>query len=174
MPKFPEAVPAIHGADKHTSVERYLWLPANEGFVQAGTPKAENKYAMVEGGANLDEPIVYFTIKVPDDFVSFGSVKAIWAAWAAAGNMYWKLDADYGPPGWSISNNTDYPGSGVTANAGMLICNEQEPANPLTLVNLALGDVLGIEFRRSGSDDLDTINTALEFYGLLFTYVASQ
>ena len=166
--------PIPHGAPEHTDVTRELWLPANEGYVKAGTPAFQGYYSIVWGGANLDEPDVCFTIKVPPDFVSFTSVKALWSVDAAAGNMYWGFYVYYGAGGESRSAHSDFPGLGVTANGGLFIQNVQEPANPLTLANLAIGDYLGIRFYRKGSDALDTLDIAAYLYGLLFTYVANQ
>lgn len=166
--------PAVHGADKHTDVTREVVLPANAGFVETGTPNLFSSYGVVDGGANAWEPRVYFIMKVPDDFASFTSVKAIWSSIPAAGNMYWQIHSHYGASGESYFTHGDQPAMGVTATGGGGIHNVQEPANPLTLVNLAAEDILGLYFSRNGTDANDTLDGAMRLFGLLFTYVANQ
>lgn len=163
-----------HGAAQHTDVTRELWLPANEGFVSTGTPTVLNNYPSVSGGANADEPRVYLSLKVPDDFVSFTSVKALWICGVGGQDMYWQILGRYAASGESRVEHADEPVLGVTVNGGASVMNVQEPANPLTLVNLAAGDYLGLKFNRIGSDALDTLDVGMYFLGLLFTYTANQ
>jgi len=172
--KRPPVAPAVHGAAQHTDITREIFLPANEGFVDVGTPAGEILYSVVKGAANGNEPAVLFTMKVPVDFVSFTSVKAIWACNAAAGNMFWVLDAGYAACGEATDTHVEIPALGVTATGGVGIINCQEPANALTLASLALGDILGSVFYREGTDGSDTLDVEMSFYGLLFTYVANQ
>lgn len=166
--------PSAHGADKHTNVTRELYLPAIGGNIYAGSPANVLLHSCVRGGANSDEPIIYLTMKVPDDFVSFTSVKALWASAATAKNMYWKLQAAYATEGEILDHHVEIPAYGATATGGLYIANVQEPANPLTLANLASGDYLGIGFYRNGVNALDTLNSEVSLIGLLFTYVAEQ
>lgn len=147
------------------------FLPANEGYVSAGTPGASGYYGTVSGGANAAEPIVYFTMKVPTDFISFLSVKAIWATAAATKNMYWRLRANYGACGEALDTHVDNPGIAVTACGVSALWNCQEAAGALTLVDLSLGDMLGLTFERDGTHGDDTLDDTMIFAGLLFTYV---
>lgn len=163
-----------HGAAQHTDVTRELFLPANEGIAFAGTPTPYASYGAVKGDANAAEPSVYFTIKVPDDFVSFTSVKALWICGVGGQNMYWQLTSHYAASGESRVLHADDPGLGVTVNGGASVMNVQAPANPLTLANLAAGDYLGLKFYRVGDNALDTLDLDMYFLGLLFTYVANQ
>lgn len=164
-----------HGAAQHTDVTRGLFLPANEGYVTLGTPDELGMYGVVDGGADANEPSIHFTMKVPDVFVSFSSVKAVWSSGIVAGNMYWRLEAHYCAPGEQYTTHFDNPGLGVTATGGVNLFNVQEPENPLTLANLAIGDYLGIFFQRLGADVLDTLGPQeARILGLLFTYVANQ
>lgn len=177
--KYVDDVPLPeHGADKHTNVTRELFIPACQGFARAGTPDYDQYayYSLVVGAANLDEPDVYFTIKVPDDFVSFLSVKAVWLSLTdVAGKvMYWHLSAGYAASGEENDTHVDEPALGVTPTGLAYILNVQEPANPLTLPGLAEGDYLGLDFYREGSSELDTLNVPAWLFGLLFTYTAEQ
>lgn len=165
----------IHGAAKHNNVTRELFLPANEGHIGTGDSWNLDEYGVALKLANGNGPDVFFTIKVPDDFVSFVSVKAVWESPAASGNMFWVLWALYVASGEAYDTHQDYaPVKAVTATAGAGIVNVQEPANPLTLADLAKGDYIGIDFYREGSDGLDTLDADVNFFGLLFTYVAEQ
>jgi len=163
-----------HNAVRHTDVIRELFIPAVEGFADMGNSATYGRYSLVVGGAASDAPWVMFTIRVPDDFVSFLSVKALWGSPAVSGNMYWRIIADYNAPGESPAAHSDTPAKAATATAGANLFNLQEPANPLTLSDLVKGDFLGLEFMRYGADALDTLNDSAYLYGLLFTYIAEQ
>ena len=174
--KRHDSDPATHGADKHTNVTRELFLPAIAAHTAYGTPRAYYCYAVVEGAANADEPHVYFTMKVPDDFVSFISVKAIWFSAAVSGNMRWRIAADFASCGeiCNANNSEESLGYGQTATGGDRIINCQLPVNALTLPALAKGDHIGLVFNRQGSSASDTLDTSVELMGLLFTYTAEQ
>ena len=166
--------PQAHGASVHTNITREFFLPATGGYARAGTLAAESTRGVVNGGANADAPDVLFAMIVPDDFVSFGSIKAAWGSGAAAGNMRWGLEAVYSAAGETLITHSDSPGQGTTATGGTSIVNVQEPASPLTLSSLALGDHIGITFQRQGTSGADTIDAVVNLYGLLFTYTANQ
>ena len=166
--------PQAHGVGSHTDVTRVLFLPANEAHILSGFSTSSNWYGAVAGLANSAEPKLPFTIKVPDDFVSFTKVEAVWASPAATGNMYWKTISRYGASTESQSVHSDSPAYGTTPTGGANIINVQEPANPLTLVNLGLDDVLALYFLRDGSHENDTLNQTVSILGLLFAYVAHQ
>lgn len=161
-----------HGATKH--VTRELFIPANEGRLVAGTPYFYGRYASICGAADSDEPVVYFIIKVPDDFVSFDSIKAVWASDAASGSMNWGLLAGYAAAEEAYNTHVDSSGMGATATGGTGIINVQTPATALTMASLAKGDYIGLKFERDGSGTLDTLNTTVHLLGLLFTYTAEQ
>jgi len=162
-----------HGAAKHTDVTREVFLPVIAGHVAAGTPANQHRMATVNGAANANEPDVYLTMKVPDDFVSFLSVKAVWLI-GGTGNMYWRISASYGTTGESSNNHTDEPALALSAIAASNQIYMIEPANALTLANLAAGDILGLNPYREGSDGSDTIDQTCILFGLIFEYTAEQ
>lgn len=164
----------VHGATEHNNVTRELFLPALEGYILEGVSDVHGLYAEAMGEPNLYEPIVMFSFKVPDDFVSFISLKGIWESPAAAGNMYWDMGANYAAAGEHFTTHEEYPAMAVTATSGLSIINVQEPANPLTLALLTKDDYLGITWERDGANPLDTLENYVYFYGLLFTYEAEQ
>ena len=166
--------PKSHGIDKHTDVTRDLFIPAYEGHALTGVKGTHGYYSAIDGGANLSQPIVYFSIKVPDDFVSFSSLKAVWLSTAVSGNAFWRMQAQYAAAAEAYNTHSDGGAYGTTATGGADIINVQEPANPLTLASLAKGDYIGIEFSRLGSNAEDTLDANVRFIGLLFTYTAEQ
>ena len=164
-----------HGAISHTDVTRELFIPANEGFISSGTPIQRGQSGAVQGGANLDEPYIYWTIKAPSDFVVFISLEAVWESGKASpANCYWALGASYYAAGELYTTHEENPVLGVNATGGASIVNVQEPDSPLVLGNLVRGDYLAIHYRRRGSDVLDTLDTTMNLFGLLFTYEAEQ
>jgi hypothetical protein len=163
-----------HGADKHIDVTRELFILATTGYIEAGSMVGHANQGVVRGGANEDAPVVCHLMKVPDDFVSFLSLKAVWVSPAISGNMYWRIDANYGASGEESVTYQEEGTYGTTATGGENIINVQEPANPLSLAGLAKGDYLGLRFRREGSHASDTLDAVVDLFGLLFTYTAEQ
>ncbi len=166
--------PAIHGAAQHTDVTRTLRLPANEGFILAGTSGDHHTYAAVLGAANINEPKVNLFMKVPVDFVSFIKAEAIWTCDAVAGNMRWALETKWCTDGEVITTHAEAPATGETATGGANILNIQEPATPLSFANLAVDDFIGINFFRNGAHANDTLDDVVYLHALLFTYVSNQ
>ena len=163
-----------HGAAQHSDVTRELFIGAAENFANNMTPGeyATPLYATIltDGSAHK----IALNFKLPDDFVSFISVKLVWISAAESGNMYWALAATYRASGESYVIHSDGPAAGVTATGGSGKFNVQEPANALTLSNLALGDYVSIYAQRTGSHADDTLNNDVYAVGLLFTYTAHQ
>ena len=163
--------PYVHGADRHTNVTRHHFsrvsghidaqVTSHLGYSLLLLPNNQPRYA-------------FFTFTVPDRFVSFTSIKALWLSDGDGGNIYWQLGAVYAAAGEPAITHTDAPAMGVTANAGAGIFNLEEPANPLALVDLAKGDTLGIIFYRDPTDPLDTLADSCFLLGLRFTYTAEQ
>jgi len=160
-----------HGAALHTNVTRELFLPVY-GYTSGEI--AFWGYHSSHSLADGEDKNCNFSLKVPDDFVSFTKLEAVWGCSAAAGNMYWRFQAYYHASGEIYSLHDDLPALGTTATGGANILNVQEPANPLTLASLAAGDYVGVFFRREGSNVLDSLAASVEMIGLLFTYMAEQ
>jgi len=77
----------IHGPARHTDATRYKFIGAGDMFIADGAFTSLDRFSVVEGAANLNQPVTRVTFKVPDDFVSFDTIKALWASAPAAGNM---------------------------------------------------------------------------------------
>jgi len=165
---------AVHGADKHTDVTRDLFIPAAEGLIAKGTAVTFYRWAVVEGGVNLQEPWVNVTFKAPPDFVSYQKLEAVWVSHAGAGNIYWRFRTNYAACGEDRRAHEEDTAFGVTATGGFGIINCQEPEDPLTMAGLAKGDFIGLYFQRMGDNALDTIDDVVYLYGFLLTYTADQ
>lgn len=162
-----------HDAAQHTNVTRELFIPVLDDIDVNATLAQYGPYLVVECADGVTT-LVMFTFKVPDDFVSFGSIKVVWATPIPFGNMVWKLNAYHGAAGELYGIHSDLPGLGATATEGDDLITVQEPANPLTMTSLVKGDYVGIEFTRAGGDANDTLDQVARLFGLLFTYVAEQ
>ena len=169
--KTPLAQVPEHGAAKHTNITRELFLSPT-GYTM-GTIARYNAYTayLLQDAAVTQGS---FNFKVPDDFVSFVSAKAIWMCEGNGGNMWWNLEAQYCAAGELNQNHIDAPAVGATANIGGEDFNVQEPANPLTLASLAIGDYVGLEINRVATNALDTLDEDVWVFGLLFTYIGNQ
>ena len=166
-------VPGVHGAGAHTNVTRELFIPAlNDSNANATLASYGLHSSVLLADAVIGT--VFFLFKVPDDFVSFVSAKAVWVCNAASGNMCWHLHTNYSASGEATNAHSETPSRAETATGGQYIMNIQEPANPLTLANLAKGDYVAIEFKRYASEVEDTLEDEVHLLGLLFTYVAEQ
>ena len=165
--------PAEHGAAKHTNVERELFIPLyDDSNANVTLYFGIQPYCSLDLADDLLSS-VRANIKAPDDFVSVVSVKAIWTS-GAMGNMYWKMRSVYGAHGESRTTHGESPAYGATANTGASYTNIQEPANPLTLPDLAKGDAIGLMLERDASHASDTIGASVYLLGFLFTYMAEQ
>lgn len=162
----------VHGAAEHTNVTRELFIPAGACYSN-GEFKLVGHWAVWELANGLYGKVAMIA-KVPDDFVSFSSLKALWNSPPATGNMYWQFRTYYAAAGEAYTKHLEEPAFGVTATGGAYILNLQEPENPLTLANLLKGDFLGVEFGRSAANPLDTLDQMVRLFGFLFTYVAEQ
>ena len=87
-----------HGATKHTDVTRELFIPALDDSNTYATLAQIDEHCVIQL-TDAQNSTVTFKFKVPDDFVSFSSLKLVWTSPAASGNLQWKLEASYGANG---------------------------------------------------------------------------
>ena len=166
-----ELVPGAHGAAKHTDVARELFIPV--GPVYTGGIQAYGGFASIALDPAADEN-VKFNFKVPDDFVSFTSLKVLWGAWSGTAGQDWVCDpnADYAADGEAYGTHTDAPAS-TTIDTPVL--NRLDvTAIGFTLASLAKGDYVGVNIVRDADNAADTLTGDVCVIGLLLTYVAEQ
>jgi len=161
-----------HGADKHNNVTRQIFVEASGGHLATGPTYDLEKGSAVRGDANSFGPDVYLSMKVPPDFVSFQSVKAVWSG-DGSGDMYWRMLASWAADNELKNTHMELTDWDTTFGNPLRINIDAHP-DPLLLANLAAGDWLGIRFLRDGANALDTVNDIVRFAGLLFIYTASQ
>jgi len=152
------------------TVDKTFFIPATQGYY-TGTINGISSYPVIEL-ANAAAEHATHLMRVPDDFLTFVSVRAVWQTPDVGNNnLYWRIMAAYSACAELYTTHTDTPAHGVTASGGADIKNCQEPANPLTLVSLARGDTVGIIFARDATNPADTIEDDVYLYGLEFNYI---
>lgn len=169
----PPSAPIPHGATDHNNVTRELFIPALHDEDVDTTLTRHSFYSVIACADGAASP-VYFVFKVPDDFVSFTSLKAVWICTAAGGNMAWSLHIDWAAAGEAYKTHTESTSAGVTATGGANIINAQESPTAAVLSGLASGDYVGANFYRDGAHADDTLGQDVFLLGLLFTYTAEQ
>lgn len=166
--------PAAHGAAQHTDVTRTLFIPALNDVNANATLTFAGSRSLIQLADGATGHI-YFSFDVPDKFVSFTSIELVWlVGFGDDGNMRWKLDAKYAAHGENHEIHSDAPAYGETAAAAANTLYVQEPANPLAMAGLALGDNVGILMTRDGGHANDTIDAVVKIVGLHFTYTGHQ
>lgn len=160
-------------SDLFRTVEKELFLPAY-GYTD-GSIIALSAYTACRLADGLLRTCA-FNFKVPDDFVSFVRIEAIWVTFSAAAglDMYWRMVTRYGASGEVYISHTETPAYGVTSTGGPTVLNVQSPANPITFADLALGDIVGVEFDRDATNVADTLSDNADILGLLFIYTGRQ
>jgi len=159
----------VHGAAKHSNVTRELFI---EGQHTTGTPNSVNFYAVILL-ADASTGSVYITFKVPDDFVSLISVKAVLMI-NTTGDIVWGMGSNQVAEGepWTTHSDTDYTNIATVPATARDIFSVQGDAT--ILADAQKGDFVGIRFFREGGHASDTAAADLEFLGILLTYTAEQ
>ena len=131
---------------------------------------------LVVGGSSFNAGMgMLFSMKVPDDFVSFNKVEIMWAAASASSLVaQWDLYAAWVSSGESMAvaghatSNTEDTGYSLCNSAGSDRLQLSQTTNPLTLSALAKGDYLTLNVMRSTCSD--TLGGSAYVHGLLFSY----
>ena len=88
--------------------------------------------------------------------------------------MYGRFDSYGQGAGESIEGTSEVTSEEtMTANGNKLITVSNK-SDYLDLSGIAVGDFLGVDFRRNGSHSSDTISDDVRVLGMLFTYTATQ
>jgi hypothetical protein len=161
---------ASHGASSHTDITRTIFIqpgPAGLG------PYVDNRYNQMTMEDSVTDTIGT-TFYVPADFASFGSIKAVLTTGVSSGNMYWKMDANWAAVGESRETNSETGTIGTTTFSGTKLFHVIEPSDAMGMSGLAAGDYVGVTCSRQAGHANDTVNSQVDFMGLLFTYTANQ
>ena len=88
--------------------------------------------------------------------------------------MYWDIDANWAAHGESRETGSETGTRGTTTFSGAKLFHVIEPSDAMALSGLAAGDYVGLTLTRDAGHANDTVNDAVSFHGLLFTYTANQ
>ena len=121
---------------------------------------------------------VNFTFQVPANYSSHSESTAIQLVWytnaGTTNNMYGRFGS-YGQGATeSVEGTSEVTSEEVMAAGGNKIINVSNKPDALDLSGIAIGDYIGIDFRRNGAHASDTISDDVRVIGMLFTYTASQ
>jgi len=112
----------------------------------------------------------YGRFKVPADFLSGMTVKALFEPATASGNLSYQVAAQYGAVGEAFNNHTDASGGQVTAVTADVL----NAPYTLALTNVAAGDIVSLSAARDGGDASDTLGVVVFFAGFVVEYTAGS
>ena len=161
-----------HGAAQHTNVTRELFIPC--GMQYSGGVVHIQLRTGIALDAAVDEYAFIEPFKVPDDFVSFGSLKLVWGAEAGVAGADWRCNpyCNYSANNESVTQHTDNP---VALTIDCPTANRIYVTDVgFTLANLAKGDYVGVYFNRDADHAEDTLAVDVVIVGLELSYVAEQ
>jgi len=128
------------------------------GSYEQGWPMGDNSVISIQGG-----------FMVPLDFVSGMTVTAVVIP-LANGNVYSSNEAWYGTCGAAYNATND-----VVVTAAVAVTNGNlNCIQPITLSAEAAGDIVSLEYIRTGDDILDTIGDTVYFNGWIVEYTADS
>lgn len=113
---------------------------------------------------------VYTFFKVPSDYVSNLTVKAIVYHSAGTGDAVFNLVAWYGAVGEAWDNHQDSTGFTTVA----IDSDQIQEALTLTPASIAAGDFVRLQFIRDGGNGSDTYNQSTNVLGFLLSYTADS
>ena len=164
---------AAHGASSHTDIAKSLFIPSMGAHIAQG-------FTVVNGGrhhalraADGDDCRGTFTMRVPDDFVSFTSIKMLWQTPATSGNLVFLCYFHWAGVGEADSTNAETGTQQTVATGGAEVFVLSEMGD-IALSGLAAKDFLGSEFRCYRNNGSDTLSNHVDVFGWEFNYVASQ
>tara|TARA_Y100000310_G_scaffold2728_1_gene3537 strand:- start:5301 stop:5975 length:675 start_codon:yes stop_codon:yes gene_type:complete len=162
-------IPAWDDApSSNVSKDLFIGVPYSIG---AGTVTFRGYHVVINVGAN-DDLNVYYSYKVPDDFVSFGSLSVVWMSPAASGDARLYLATQWAASGESYSNSSEVDSYAQFATSGANLFNVTDKGTAYS--GLAKGDYVGVRIIRQGSSASDTLNSTFYLSGLLFSYTGVQ
>ena len=152
-------------AAKIANRTRKLFVPA---FNWTGVASIYPGFTLEDGAYDT----VIGSFRVPEDFVSGMTVKAIVWPWANSGNMYSRNTANYAAAGENAQStpHTASVGFAAVALTAYLISEVQS----LSLASAAIGDYVMLEFDRDATNALDTLSERVKLMGWIVEYTADS
>jgi len=137
-----------------------VWLDQFFPYPQADAHKGSYAAGLLTDGENST---LYQTFIIPDDITTITTAVAIVIA-EGTGNLYWQCDTAMSACGEDFETHTDSIGADVTA----VTTDERECIDISdALTDATAGDLVGIQFIRTGSNAGDTVNANVYYLGIL-------
>ncbi len=130
-------------------------------------------YGLLKLDADLDE-CVNITFKIPSDFVSFLGLGVILNHAEDEGAIAIRANVAYCQEEESPTTHTEDTGTLIQSCIDKSVMYNWESELGLSLSNVSLGDHVGVEFTRYGTNAQDTMLSDSELFGLLFRYTATH
>lgn len=149
---------------------RKLWVPGEDSL--NNTLGAACSRGAIRGWLlpDLNDCRVYGAFTCPSDFASGMTINAIFES-GNAGNARVALDVWYGADGEAYNTHT----AAIAATDETLVANINDDfTTPLSLANMAAGDIVLCQFQRDGAHANDTIGGIVMFVGFLVSYTADM
>lgn len=160
--------PQAHGASVHTDRTRKIWCPclyATDGIAAGGI--GWHVYGVMNDAKDTH---AYSSIKVPEDYVSGGSIYAVIVP-KGTGNIVYTIGRHAAADGEAY--NTHSRGTAGTIEA--VTTDEIEILDdPVDAQSIAAGDFIGIRLVRDGDNASDTVDAAVYCLGFIFVYTADM
>lgn len=114
--------------------------------------------------------LLYGVFMVPPDFVSGMTIAAVVVP-EGTGNLRWSLTANYGADGQNTGSDHAATSGATTTGVTDLV---RDVLPTVALADAAIGDYVGVQFFRDGSNVLDTVGDFVNLQGLLVSYLADS
>lgn len=117
---------------------------------------------------------VYFSFKIPDDWVALASVKVLLLTQGSSGDFVWNMNATQAAEGEDCQTHGDFDLNNIAAVPASAYDWFSIQGDATILAEAAAGDYVGVRFWRDGADPSDTLTYDLYVLGLLLTYTGEQ
>ena len=165
------AVPASHGADKHTNITRKVFIPATEGYTTGDVEKYGFWNTVALDPDTLQEIDVSF--KIPEDYESGGTIKFLYIAGSAsANNVIWHGKLYHAADGEHYQSN--YSSDNTNTRAIETDAQLHEVTTTLELTSPAKGDYVSLTLIRAAAEGTDNYILDWRILGFVFEYTAEQ
>ena len=167
------AVPASHGADKHTNITREIFLSVGRCYTT--TTHGKNGYFAIIQLPDGATSYAYFSQTMPADFVELTDIKVVLITPNATGTTaVFHAITEGGSDGQTISTHT------VNCGNVSVVLDENDKIQKETIKGAGdfsvynKNDMIGIRISRFGSDGNDNYEDIVYLVGIIIEYTADQ
>lgn len=163
---------AAHGIGQHTDRANTKLIPAHACYSTTAAQAIEGTAKSYWLCADNEDDKVLAHDYADERYVSGYKIYAVWQSAAAAGDIYMNLYISYGTDN-EIESNSAGTVEAITTN-GANKYNYSALASGPTYTNIAIGDMINIEFQRDATNVLDTLGADVKFFGFLVEFTRDQ